>query len=467
MRPLPLALACLLAVTIAHHALSQTPPASAAAAPSQLQLSPQAAFDAALLPVEITHRSVENWSDIETAALAVAIRQAQTACAARPPAQFTGDDLISLARLCALGQQWPAVLAAADRYLEPQPASAEPASSTAPLLPAAPAGQTARALAYRIEASLRLNDPATAVTAARSLLGIEPYTALVQQSTDGLLRYLQLIQTDTAIAIAGQRQPLLLAQLRHPILPAATPTAAAEPPLSPHELYTAALALPTLLQLADQPAAAAALFAELEAALPSTLSPDESIAVAQSRRQYALLGSPLPSIPAALSLFGANETPRINTRFGSATFLLVFPDWCAQCVRMGAQFMPTLVRHAGEDVHLYGLLAQPKPPSVSAPPPPRRPRPAPGSPSLPEAAATPKSAADLLRGTPTLIVAADLPQTAFAASDFPLLVATDHAGIIRFLQLAPENAFAAGSLVDQLAAHIAAVWPPPATPAQP
>jgi hypothetical protein len=50
-------------------------------------------------PLEITRRAITNWSDAETAALAMAVKQATEACIARTPDQFTGDDLIAYARL--------------------------------------------------------------------------------------------------------------------------------------------------------------------------------------------------------------------------------------------------------------------------------------------------------------------------------------------------------------------------------
>jgi hypothetical protein len=48
----------------------------------------------------------------------------------------------------------------------------------------------------------------------------------------------------------------------------------------------------------------------------------------------------------------------------------------------------------------------------------------------------------------------------FAATDFPLLIATDSKWIIRFLQPAPEDALEPGGFLDQVTAHIAAQWPP-------
>ena len=68
-------------------------------------------------PLEITRNAIGNWSDAELKALAVAVKQATEACGARTPEQFSGEDLIAYTRLCALGQQWPTVITAADRYI--------------------------------------------------------------------------------------------------------------------------------------------------------------------------------------------------------------------------------------------------------------------------------------------------------------------------------------------------------------
>src|SRR5580658_1777949 len=89
------------------------------AATGSAQLSPRAAYKAAMEPVEITRGPIENWSGIEQASFAVAVRQAADACAVRPAAGFTGDDLVDLSRLCALGLAWPSVIDATGRYLQP------------------------------------------------------------------------------------------------------------------------------------------------------------------------------------------------------------------------------------------------------------------------------------------------------------------------------------------------------------
>jgi hypothetical protein len=96
-----------------------------------LQLSPQAAYDQAMHPLEITRNAIRNWSDAELKALEITVKQAAEACGTRTPEQFTADDLIAYTRLCALGQQWPTIIIAAEhptrqrnrfeprRFLEP------------------------------------------------------------------------------------------------------------------------------------------------------------------------------------------------------------------------------------------------------------------------------------------------------------------------------------------------------------
>jgi hypothetical protein len=428
-------------------------PAQSAPAPTALQLSPQSAYDQAMHPLEITRNAIGNWSDSELNALAAVIKQATEACSARSPGQFTGDDLIAYARLCALGQQWPTVLIAATSYI----------TSTDAAKP-----QLAQAYAYQVGATLHTNDPRAILADSLAMLNAVPYTSITDETLNGALHYLQLAFTPDALTLYAARQPILLAALRNPR--PSTPTTATGTPVPIHTLYADGLAFAALQQFADDPHAAAKTVAELDAALPATLEPDDSIPIDETRRQYALLGTPLPAIPLSLSLFAAGETPRINTNYGSSTVLFLFPEWCAQCIRLTRQILPALYRINGgnaDEVHLYALLAQPAPP-VAAPP--KGPhfsklKPSSNEPAQPE---PPKTAAELLRGTPTLIVPpATLAQ--FAATNFPLLIATDSEGIIRFIQPASETALNQGDFLDQITMHIAKQWPrqtpPPAAAA--
>jgi hypothetical protein len=142
----------------------------------------------------------------------------------------------------------------------------------------------------------------------------------------------------------------------------------------------------------------------------------------------------------------------------------------------GPTILPTLFRVSENEVHLYALLAQPALPVAAPPKGPPKPtfaklKPSSNEPAPPE---PPKTAAEQLRGTPTLIVPpATLAQ--FAATDFPLLIATDSKGIIRFIQPASETALNPGDFLDQITMHIAKQWSkqtpsattPPSTPIRP
>jgi hypothetical protein len=425
-------------------ATAQPPPA-----PTAPQLSPQSAYDQVMRPLEITRRAITNWSDAETTALAIAVKQATEACSARTPGQFAGDDLIAYARLCALGQQWPTVLTAATSYITSADASKP---------------QLAQAYAYQVGATLHTNDPKAILADSLAMLNALPYTSITDETLYGALHYLQLAFTPDALTLYAARQHLLLAALRNP-RPSTSPTAT-ETPVPIHTLYAGGLAFAALQQFAGDPQAAAKTVAELDAALPATLEPDDSIPIGETRRQYALLGTRLPAIPLSLSLFSVGETPRINTNYGASTVLFLFPDWCAQCVRLSQQILPTLFRVSENEVHLYALLAQPAPPVAAPPKGPPKPtfaklKPSSTDPTQPEA---PKTAAEQLRGTPTLIVPpATLAQ--FAATDFPLLIATDSKGIIRFIQPASETALNPGDFLDQITMQIAKQWPRQTAPA--
>jgi hypothetical protein len=422
------------------------------------QLSPQAAYDQAIAPMEITHRSIANWSDIETAALGVAVQQAGDACQARTSVTYTGDDLIAFARLCALGQQWQATFTAATTYINSKDV-AKP--------------QLAQAYAYEVDADLNLKDEKSALHASIAMLQAVPYGPLSDEVTTSTIRYLQLAFTDDAITLHLARQPTLLRLLSTPPAAPAQPNAAAPIPL--HTLFEHALDFAALEQYVNQPRLASGIISDIDAATPSNLSPDDAIPIANARRQYALLGTRLPSISVTTSLLSPTAPPRINPDFGASTILLLFPPWCAQCIRQAPQIAPAISRLGG-NVRIYGLLADNPP---AAPPPaatPAKPQPAspakaihhptsresaePPAPTPPDKTEAPKSEADQLRGTPTLVVA---PSTvaSFGANDFPFLIATDHDGIIRLLlPAAPENAFVVGGAIDQITRHIVAEWVP-------
>ena len=435
-------------------AFPQTPP-------SPPQLSPQSAYEQATLPLEITRRAIENWSDSETAALAVAIKQAKEQCSARTPSQYTGEDLIAYARLCALGQQWPTVQEAATLYVDVQHRTGQEAK------PVSAFPGLAQAYAYLIDSSLHLNDSTIARVAADEMIRTVPYTDLTSQATNEVARYLQLIQTHDALTFLSHRQTVLLPLIRS--FATSTPNQTQQP-LPLHTIYTDALVLAALQQFTNDPKAAAATITELDAALPANLSADDSILIAESRRQYALLGTVVPGITTFAYLLYGSAAPlqHTETNFNEATALLLFPDWCAQCIHMGSQFMPAFLRLGQYDVIFSALLAQAAPPPAPAS---AKPKPTTSpkathflsaTPSTPTdlTQTRPKTPVELLVNTPTFVVSNDTLKS-LAVTDFPFLVVTDHEGIIRFLQPAPENVLVPGGLADQVIARVMEQWPAP------
>ena len=427
-------------IGLAAMAGAQAASAGAQAAP---QLSPQAVYDEATRPIEIVHRSISNWSDVEVQALAVAIKNGAVACAARKPEQFTGDTLIAYTKLCSLGQNWSAVDAAATRYLE----------STDDAKP-----QLTLAYAFKIDAALHLRNQTEILTTTKAMLQAVPYDAVADASVNGVITYLQLAFPADARAVAGWRQPLLLAAI-----------ASDKPSLPKFILYEDGLAKARLEQYATMSELASETVLHLDAALAkgatSGLSDDDTIPIAESRRRYALLGQPLPALTLTLSLYDVRETPRINPDRGAATALLLFPDWCAQCVRMTvASAWKAVVRQSEDDIRFYALLAQSTPDKEALAAELKRTSLATSLPGATKKAvvpvdpdAAPPTPAMLLLRTPTLTVpTATLTQ--FAAADFPLLIVVDHANIVRFAGTAPEAALEPGNFLDQVVSHVADTW---------
>ena len=456
-------------------------------------LSPQAAYDQAGLPLDITRRDSSNWSDVELAALDVAVAQAKDACLARKSETYTGADLIGYARLCALGKQWPATYLAATTYIN--------SPGPRPLL--------ADAYAYEVQADLNMGDEKAGEATCIAMLRSVPYTSLTDDVTSTTIRFLQFAYLPDALDLAFQREPYLLDQLRgaqpasatsktaaakQPIPAALQPPPLAATPLTEiplHTLFEHALILPALQQYNKSPERAAAEVTDIDKAMPGSLPPDEAIYIAADRRQYALIGTRFPTLPGAVSLLSATETPLSQPHLGLSTIFLLFPPWCVQCIRQAKDIVPALVRDAivsGSDdkLHIYALLADTQvplePAGKSAPHGAAAAVHRANQPAQPAKSASDKSAEQVtvsvsegkplipqeeLRKTATLVVA---PSTLadFNAQDFPFLIAVDYNGIIRLMvPAAPKNALVQGGPAQQISDTIIQHWSPFAVPATP
>lgn len=395
------------------------------------QLSPKAAYADAMQPLETTRAQVANWSDAEIAALKVTVARAAENCKTRDPQQFSSDALIDLAKLCALGQSWPAVVQATTRYINAP-------DNPKPLL--------GEAYAAQIDANLHLKEERAALAGARAMLSSVHYDALTAQAVDEVLAYTQFAFTPDALAIAALREPQLLASLQTATSATVAPPASsgdAHNSQPVHALYDDGLILASLQQLAGRIPQANETVAALDHALPTTLASDDAIPIAASRQRYALLGKPLPELKPMMYLRHPDPLPQIPAA-NAITALLLFPDWCAQCVHMGRAFPPTVFTVAGHEAYLYGLLTETVTPHKT----------------LSNDGFNPADSSLFLDQTATLVIpGSDFDR--FAVNGIPFLVLTDPRGIVRVAQPIDPTAIQPGDTVDTAIACVGSYWPLP------
>jgi hypothetical protein len=366
-------------------------------------------------PLDQVRSSLDNWSPAELAALAAGIKRAQEYCGQVAPGSVGGDDLYQLARVCLVGQRWNDADAAASAYIK---------SASQPY--------QAHAYAIRVNALLNLKDTTMAVEVARSMLRSVPYDAMVDQSMAYLIHYLAMSLDDGALPLARERQPFLLTALKSgsPLKEQPGDTSIGTS-IGTAALYDEGLELAYLEQYAGSQNEAQRTAAALDAAVAGLPAEkiDNQAEIDRAKAEYALLGEKLPRIQILRYTAPGNPHPRINPDYGTATVLLIFPEWCAQCRKMMQPLTSFLIRNNTQDIHAYGLLALDADETATDPF---------GSDSF----------KDLLR-TPILTTPSATLQSLGAVS-FPFLVITDGTGRIRFLGTVSQNAFDAGGFVEHV-----------------
>jgi hypothetical protein len=202
-------------------------------------------------------------------------------------------------------------------------------------------------------------------------------------------------------------------------------------------LYESAMQMAFFNRYAGDDAAAAGAVADLESALPKdpVLTPEDKQRIDAVRAQYGLLGARLPAVAASRSLMSASAKAQINTDFGAATVLVLFPDWCVQCRNMMKTLTAFVVANHDVPIHAYCLMFPDE--SVTG--------------------AQPSREANLkeLQGTPTLLVPAETAGT-FAALDYPLGIVVDKAGLVRFIGVVPGDAFNGNGYIEKVLTRMAA-----------
>jgi hypothetical protein len=408
---------------------------------TSIHISTKDAYDRALRPLEMTRADTSNWSEVEISALNLSIAIAKHECDVRDSQALSGVELIYLSRLCAFGLDYPAVRAAAERYIaenEPKP-------------------MLSQAYASLIDAELHVNAESDALASALKMLVAVPYDALVAQTLNEAIEYMRFNYTEDALKLSLVRQPLILSKLRGALTADSANSESPSPDTSQvqpiHDLYADGIALAALQKLINAPTDAAKSVAALDAALPHLLPPDESLPIATARRRYALLGERLPDLSSLIHITNPSNTTKGHhpnrperqlqiPAYGTVTALLLFPDWCAQCLRMAMKIPQSVFTVSNHQAFMYGLLSESPPiksPDTHA--------------AESNTTYTSVEGTRVLRNTPTVLVDGSLLDL-FAATNFPYLVLTDSQGIVRVLQPVGADAINPGNIVDSAVACV-------------
>jgi hypothetical protein len=238
--------------------------------------TPSTAYTNILTPFDQTREDMRNWSQIEVDAYTRASTEANAACQRIEKTPFDGEELFALARLCALGQNWPGAYSAASRYTH---------ATQAPH----------RIDAYQIlcQADLNTNNVPEIPDHLRQLASDAPFTPEVNQLLVQMIDVTQFTSPQAAVSIA-----LLLAP--HVLHTLSTPDQGLSASLLESEAWKILILLHRNQRAADEQSFKAQLQPILATAPAQAPSP-------RPKDWYALLGQRVP--PALRFILPHNPTP--------------------------------------------------------------------------------------------------------------------------------------------------------------
>jgi hypothetical protein len=373
--------------------------------------SPGDLYKDARHPLDVVRRSLDNWSDVELGALALGMHRAGEDCAQAKPDDYKGDDLFDLARLCSFGQNWNGANTAAIDYVS---SGAEE--------------HRAQAYAIAVNALVHINAIDVAIETAREMLRKLPYDAEVAYSLRDLKESLEESSNPMAVALAADEHVAILKAIALGVPLKATHGDAV---MGLGELYESAMQLAFLERYEGRNELAETTVAEVKGALPVTalLTAADRRSVNSVTARYRLLGVHLPEIKSIRSLQSANAKAQMDLNFGSATVLVLFPDWCVSCRQMMKTLTEFAVVNRATPIHAYGLVF------------------------ADDAVAVGQEVHEKnfkeMSGTQTLVVPAATTES-FGATDFPMGIVVDRTGTVRFIGQIPGNAFEGDSYIGKV-----------------
>lgn len=368
--------------------------------------TPSSIYNEAMRPLEVVRQSMENWSDSELAALSVGVHMANEACEKMKPEDYSGDDLFDLAHLCAFGQAWNSANTAAQLYLR-----------------SGALKHRAQAYAVSIAAYIHIGAPDLALATTRGMMGY-PYDADVAYAVDYMKNVLEMAGSPDALSLAAEEHEKIIDALSKGI-----PLKAAydDTVVNTGALYAMAMEAAFFARFAGEDAQAALYVGDVERALPkdAVLTTEDRQQIDRTDLQYRLLGTELPHIPVIQSYKSATAKPQVERNFGAATILVVFPEWCAQCRKMMAAMTRFCAANSKLPIHGYGLVFK-----------------------QPGEEVGPDTQKELL-GTDAMQVSVETAQS-LGASDYPLGIVLDRAGVVRFVGVLPSDAFNSAGYMEKV-----------------
>jgi hypothetical protein len=373
--------------------------------------APAEVYKQSMRPLDQVRASLENWSDAELGALSIGVSKARDACLQMKLKDYSGDDLYDYAHLCAFGQAWGPANEAATRYI---------ASNAQP--------HRVQAYALSVNALMQVNLTDQAARTAREMLNTLPYDAEVAFTFRYIKDSFEQRGNPEALALAEDEHEKIIAALKQGTQLKAV---SGDAVISLGELYDSAMRLAFYEQYQNNGIAGAAIAASCDNALPApeTFAPEDRQRIDNVRTRFQLLGAQLPSLTISRALLSPTARPQLPRTFGAGTVLVIFPDWCVQCHRMMKTLTEFARLNADTPLYAFGLVFTDT--------------------AMISDSATHDGFLKELQGTSTLVVPDTTPH-ALGAQEFPLAIAVDSSGTVRFAGPIPSDAFNGDGYIEKV-----------------
>lgn len=271
---------------------------------------PSIVYDQTMHPFDTTRADANNWSETELAALGTAVHDASHECERLEKTAYEGEELFSLARLCAVGLNWPGAYSASVRYVRMEEGKPVPP-------------HVAQGYYLLVQSLLNLQRLAEVIGTLDELSKKLPLNAQTAAVFDLAIDGFSVPRLEFALKAAAIYQPLLLECIHSTCdgLSAAQAQVRA---------YTNLALLRNALKTADADTGLAVLDASI-AEHKSSPSPAEAYVADMARQRYLALEKPFPKATLLPRPKGNPGNTIYTAPAASANLYLFVPETCGGC----------------------------------------------------------------------------------------------------------------------------------------